>query len=357
MEMGMLKDALKMIKSEKKLSFSHWRYRLLHWTFGINPTSTHDSYLPSYLYTHYCPVFHLTNLMAVMLPFIAVFKVFWAVSKVVGYFAVIGLEMLCNVVDNVRSIYKQKSKEKEVSTTELTEEQKAKLKKKEERYIYSILIDAYKDREKYPLYYKSVFNFEVFFNDRNNNFVSMSREEVERKWTEVRDKILAAEEIAKEKRELLKQRIAFWVNVSRVVIKSALNLFYVTLVLAIVYAVSVWGLPAFWVVAKCVWWLTVGFFSFAWVVPVFQVLFSVGVMLAVIVGLSKVAPKVAPKVLDTVVVTPWNIFVDANKSALNKFVDVCTCVIEFIEVFYEENCPPVTIVDEGEADIAKLEGE
>src|SRR5690606_36387221 len=109
-----------------------------------------------------------------------------------------------------RSIYKQKSKEKEVSTTELTEEQKAKLKKKEERYIYSTLIDAYKDRGKYPLYYKSVFNFEVFFNDRNNNFVSMSREEVERKWNEVRDKILAAEEIAKDKRELLKQRIAFW---------------------------------------------------------------------------------------------------------------------------------------------------
>ena len=59
---------IKALKKERKLSMNHWRYRLLHTTFWCNPKTPAESPLPNFLYTHYCPLFHCTNLLLLFLP-------------------------------------------------------------------------------------------------------------------------------------------------------------------------------------------------------------------------------------------------------------------------------------------------
>lgn len=70
----MLEGILEAIKGEKKMSFHHWRYRLLHWAFGEKADTPEQSGLPRFLYTHYCPLFHLTNLIAIFAPAILFVK-------------------------------------------------------------------------------------------------------------------------------------------------------------------------------------------------------------------------------------------------------------------------------------------
>src|SRR5690348_8046854 len=63
-------------KEERRLSLKHWRYRLLHWCFNVEPNpGSNITILPKFLYTHYCPLFHLTNLIAILLPFIILIKI------------------------------------------------------------------------------------------------------------------------------------------------------------------------------------------------------------------------------------------------------------------------------------------
>lgn len=78
---------LESLKEEKKLSLNHWRYRLLHWCFNVkvdkNTPFSHD--LPKCLYTHYCPLFHLTNLIAIFSPIILTVKIIVAMVRAFVY--------------------------------------------------------------------------------------------------------------------------------------------------------------------------------------------------------------------------------------------------------------------------------
>src|SRR5581483_7783366 len=66
---------LSSLKEERRLSMKHWRYRLLHWAFGVEGKRPEETGLPHFLYTHYCPLFHLTNLIAIISPVILFFKI------------------------------------------------------------------------------------------------------------------------------------------------------------------------------------------------------------------------------------------------------------------------------------------
>ena len=68
------------IFGEKRISLKHWRYRLLHWCFNVRDIELpEDSPLPDYLYSHYCPFFHLTNFIALFsLPILTIKSLVWA---------------------------------------------------------------------------------------------------------------------------------------------------------------------------------------------------------------------------------------------------------------------------------------
>lgn len=87
----MITELIDSIKSDKKLSFDHWRFKTLHWCFGINPASPWQSPLPQYLYTKYCPLFHLTNLIVIFCIPIFFIKVLTFVVKKLVY----GVAFLC----------------------------------------------------------------------------------------------------------------------------------------------------------------------------------------------------------------------------------------------------------------------
>lgn len=69
------------IKAPKNLSFYHWRYRILHWVFNVGAKTPEESPLPNYLYTHYCPLFHLTNILFLLFPIIFCCKAAYSIGK------------------------------------------------------------------------------------------------------------------------------------------------------------------------------------------------------------------------------------------------------------------------------------
>lgn len=79
-------NILQAIKSKRKLTFGHWRYRLLHWTFGEKATSPEKSTLPSFLYTHYCPLFHITNVLLLLSPVTFLLKLLVLSFSYIGKF-------------------------------------------------------------------------------------------------------------------------------------------------------------------------------------------------------------------------------------------------------------------------------
>jgi hypothetical protein len=87
----MLEGIFDAIHAERKMSLTHWRYRLLHWVFNVDSdqvwkddSGKFHSKLPNYLYSHYCPLFHLTNLIALFSPIILVVKIVWAIIIISG---------------------------------------------------------------------------------------------------------------------------------------------------------------------------------------------------------------------------------------------------------------------------------
>lgn len=72
---------IQVIKRPRHLTFNHWRYRILHWTFNIEPSTPEESSLPNFLYTHYCPLFHMTNMLLLVSPITLILKIALSLLK------------------------------------------------------------------------------------------------------------------------------------------------------------------------------------------------------------------------------------------------------------------------------------
>ena len=78
----MFKDLIEKVKGGRTLTFNHWRYQLLHWTFNCDPKTPADSPLPHPLYTHYCPLFWLTNMFVLTaLPLFIFRYILWPLGQ------------------------------------------------------------------------------------------------------------------------------------------------------------------------------------------------------------------------------------------------------------------------------------
>jgi hypothetical protein len=326
------------IKEERKLSFNHWRYRILHWAFNTDPPNPKNldlicNGIPKFLYTHYCPLFHLTNLIALLSPLILFFKVVWVV--LCALYACLDLIPWGSIKAFFAGFFPPPKAKKVHSKPELTAEM-------ERRICIKYICEWHSDLESFLACYC---------------FTLLSKEDVINTYNEYMHKVLRAREEAELRKKKWRETIIFWTNFSQVFIKWALNLVYLGLAAILLGLVYLIAYPVFsficWVPGFVLWlfedgvswvivWMTVKLLFWSTIVMgVISVLVRTGIagkfFANVFHGLKYIMPPTY------IVTVPFNWIVQSGVNA-----------IEFIAMFYEENCPPVTIISEEEAAVESV---
>lgn len=325
------------IKGTRKLSFNHWRYRLLHWAFNVknpdpkNPASTG---MPKFLYTHFCPLFHLTNLIAILSPVILCIKVL----AVIGRAIVAGCEAI--PMDKIAKLFSWLKLPKRDPNAPKPERRKRSA-AVETRFTVDRCCE-WDDKH----------DFNYFYAFYCGNYETLTREQVEAVYKEYMPKVIEARQRAKARKDKLRERLIFWTNFSRVFIKWTLNVFYFVLTLGVLYGLylaagPVWtfvswvGGGIYWLFTdtgslESAWFILKGVFWTALITGVFVSLFRIGFMqrFAEVAcdGMAKLAP-------------PFYLI----GRLFGWIIDGWNHVIEFCKMFYEENCPPIVLVSEEEA--------
>lgn len=342
---------LESIKGERKLSFNHWRYVLLHWAFNVkNPDPRHpeETGLPRFLYTHFCPLFHLTNLIALLSPVILLIKAICVVvMAAVWAFSAIPWEKAYFLVGWIKlPEFKASREDRPVVVRKRTAA--------EERYILVGLLAEWNHGD-----------FTAFWGTQGRAFGALTIEDAEAVFKEYMPRILAARERAKQRKESLRQQLIFWSNFSRVFIKWALYAFYAVLAAVVLYLACISFVP----VVSGIWWFCGAVCSF------FGNVFTDTGFLSAMLFLGKVLVFLA--------VLAGAVYGLIRSGLVDRFLAGChsglvaisppfmvvgtffswigSCwngMLEFVAMFYEENCPPITLVtpeDQKVEDIARGE--
>jgi hypothetical protein len=327
----MINELIEKIKGPKKLSFNHWRYKTLHWAFGINPKAPIFSPLPQCFYTHYCPLFHLTNLIVIFSPFIMMLK--FAKSLLRAFFT------CCDVT---KSIFSKLFKRKEKVPKPMTEEEKLAMRREM----------AFDQIYEYAEYGHSKDVSLQLFRIRNYKDL-VSDEEFSEHFDKCLKKIQKAHKNKLKQAEkdlIFKQRLYFWVNFSSSCGKFLINLAYVGLGLI--------SLFAFYNVAY--FFLTI---PFALILDVAITTMQASIILLCLVLLIGILYKIISWLQD---LSYSYAYEDKHKdSKLAMTLDLIRSWViaffthidnkvesfkEFTSVFYENNCPPIVLEEEGKED-------
>ncbi len=405
-----MESILAKIKGEKKLSFNSFRYRILHWSFFLHwpfsktPKSPEESPLPNFLYTHYCPLFHLTNLLvfpgllftvpAHIVALIGVSIVFLACGVIQGVGIV--FSKITNAIESYRE-WREKRFPSAKRDAKKQAKKQAKQQKKAEaaaaaerarqesidtglpltptsqalrsfrRLMLSHALDNHCfETFLYEAQYCNGTKYEaIFFNKEHSQIV----DEWSKEWNDLKTRIAEQREIARKKKEMLRDRIIWWSNFSRIFIKGLLNCLYAVIAVATIYYSATYVIPAAFetflgichFIAKVfsagsqIDFLSILKASFKW--AMYTVAAIAGLMAIAVASyhsfkLAKWPAKKAAKML-TVIFQPVG---EAAVAFGSWFARTFTGVIEFCAMFYETNCPPIIIVDENEERIA-AEGE
>lgn len=345
------------IKRDRELDFKHWRYRLLHWTFGADPKSPKDSPMPGFLYTHYCPLFHMTNILAIVSPFVLLIKIL--VSAVIG--AVNGFNY---TVDNlilpyfvlpfcglIKYLQKKNEKKKEARMT--TPEYKAfQAKKAEEEEVK--LVHEWCNRYNGDM---DLLSYRVR--------VECKYVDVERA-TKIAEKLKAKHEASRARAEAKKlqdekrkaelaERFVFWIRFSQVFVKgltvcligaaSVVALYGLFLLVPLLFGGAIWTITGFWYFLVAL----LGFITSISLGAVISVtLKSMALMLstsAVVWIGSFVIPPIVNGV-KRIFHTPLSIAGQVCEAGLDSLCKGIAGAFEFLSALYEDNCPSITVVSE-----------
>lgn len=309
----MINGLIEQIKGPKKLTFDHWRYKTLHWCFGINPETKWDSNLPDAFYSHYCPLFHLTNLIVIFSPFIMFVKLILGLVRLIKF----GFNKAVKGIVYVFITRKHKP---------LTEKQIV-VRRIKNRIMYYIEENCSKEQTFSMLY--SVFSEEYFSKEEFEAYYDAVIKSIEKQ--------KLTDEIKEKEKKALKERMYFWVNFSSIFFKCGLNVLYIFAAL-----LSTWGLYKFAVFISC---YSLEFYlSLLW--GLIKIFFYAGIIVAGIVFLAFSLERINFKtksynMFPTQLAGKWiSVFLDF-------IADTYESVAEFISAFYENNCPPI-ILEESE---------
>jgi hypothetical protein len=368
-----VRDMFKFIKSNKQMSMDHWRYRLLHWTWGLNKDGCKEwvdsdgekctsggRELPRFFYTHYCPLFHMTNILAIFSPIILFLKLWCLLLQFIFFTLSYFVNLLRNTYKYIRNIFgyiglwANKFKRKEAKKSKKIGKVKVKNKPKFSN-PKKILADA-------------IINFQKSFSDLNCNFDTIwriegwskstfgkSKSELEEIYNRVRAIIDERRRKDELRREKIKKRVLFWVNISQSVIKGFFNLLYVSLFVGVGFLTFVYGgsfvlgsiACTYYIIATLVsvhWWnglLLIGYWG--------GLVASGVVILALIITFlyfsANAFCKVVVKTNFTPILLPYSIVRDILVAVGGYIANICISIIDFISMFYAENCPGITIID------------
>lgn len=317
------------IKSERAMSFGHWRYRILHWAFNVKDVDqNHPEWtgLPKFLYTHYCPLFHLTNLIALLSPVILLIRFLVLFCKgIAAVMAMIPLDKFFNKLAAMPSKYERPLPKETVE-------------------------DVRRDCIKY-ICCSGYTTFEDFWN--HHSFSSLlTKGMAEVLWNEYMPKIKKARERAELRKKKWRERIIFWTNFSRVFIKWTMNVMYFVLAgflayLAYMFSGTAWHCLCY--VGEFIKWLFTDAVSLATVFFIGKMLMwsVLGGVAVFILFQARVAQKFVSVVIDGLdyITAPLYIVFVPFRWVKQGWNNLC----EFVSMFYEENCPPIKLVSKEQA--------
>ena len=325
------------IHAERKLTLKHWRFRLLHWCFNQRDVEfVSDSDLPRYLYSHYCPLFHITNFIALFSWLIAAIKITsWCVKGSWRLFSKINWGFMSVDLFAIFKVRRQRV-ERIPTREELVSSQWGTF----ERRIRSD---------------EDTGSFERFWERHSLLFSFIDEAEAKAEFERLQEVIKAENE----RKEILRKRVdkivMAFVTLGRVCVKGIFNLSAVAGAALIVWAVySFTGPVTDFIVffAQDVW----SFLVSIEIMSVMKTGLTILGITALITGIVLLTRKrEAPQGL-------YDFSVKAGNTIAWPFVSILKILWmplnfigigilkakEFVEVFCENNCPPITIIDEEE---------
>lgn len=350
-------NLIEAIKRPKKFTFKYWRYRLLHWCFNVNPTSPSDSPLPAFVYTHYCPLFHITNLIALLFPLILAVRLIALVIRGIGMVAKATVVPVFSTGitlfrDLLKALFEPATKKAPVPEKPKPKEiSEAKKRAMDLGLINSAVRDL-------------TFDFNYFWKHNHDLFSILTKEEVEFLCETRLAKIIADIETRKKREQALRAFFTKIAAISQVVVKFIMYVLYIGLAVGLTVG-TYYAAPAVFSFIKWVIFSTGGAWEdfIIWIKSVFTVevittimivislLLSAVVLVALLVFAAfkiRLGSAIAQGCQATAVAfTP--IFVFIGKIIAWPFLKLAAFVkgvIEFTAVFYEENCPSITIIEE-----------
>lgn len=219
-----------MLVGLQKLSLKHWRYRLLHWTFSIRIDDWQKSPLPTYFYTHYCPLFHATNLLVLLIPFICAWKVFYAV-----------LLFLLNLIPEGKHIDIMDLKR---------------------------MISLIKQYEIYN-------NFDNFW--LGHKHVCLKTNSNIEYWKDLHKQALALIKERKNKKKAMADRWVLFITASKFIFKWLFNILYVVVGIFLIMMLYYWGLPLLMYLGTINWFELLGQI-FVWALMVCGIIFIISLI-------------------------------------------------------------------------------
>ena len=313
---------LESLHAERRMSMNHWRFRILHWCFNENAETPEESSLPRYLYTHYCPLFHLTN-------FIALFS--WLILLVKVIVAVVSA--IADVVSGIDwSSWMPERKVREPSEISLKKQQWKTL-------VQFVLND--KDYEDFDYLWRI---------HGSQSFGLLDKEETRKRHEDLVSSIKEARERSEARKEKMRARILFWVNFSRVFVSWFLYAFYVAVAIVALWLAYVCVGPLVGIVK----WLFA--FEYASLLPFLVIGAKVGflvllsfIFVVLMHRFSVVQRCTESAVRGAVMCSPPFVLLWAMISAPFVWVwNGLNSCYDFVVMFYEENCPPITMISEDE---------
>lgn len=322
---------LKSIKGTRKMSLNHWRYQLLHWCFCVKDPN--ESPLPKSLYKHYCPLFHLTNLLALLLPLIVLirltiflFMLFLDLLELIGGSAAWIGNKLCDFSGYVHSAIHTEPTPEQIKQSQI------------QTFIFKLRSLCF-ERDEIPNILASYALDQITLHEAKEIWERLYPVSVQsnNSQSSIQEKNYAT--------------MVFWVNFSRIFFKILLNIAYVAVAAFAIRIAYLYGWFLLYFLARIAYILLMLFVKTQIIYYAFLAFCSIAGIAVIWFLCVESFQFVTSRKIYTFreVFLPPLALTKKISLAFSKYCYRQICMVfEFVSMFYNENCPPIQIVSETE---------
>lgn len=318
---------IQQIKAPKTLSSNHWRFRIIEAIFP-------KSMIPRYIYQQYCPLFHLSNLLFLFTFILPIIPIIFIIAKVTHFC----LDIFSWLIDKIDSKFKiRETIESNSEAAAIAALRAAYFKDPrfiDKRSSCKNQMDFAEVLSNYYIYTNSIngyySNLSALINDKTK--LAMLVKEVG-EWRAEREAMLASQE-ASPKEVPSSDDMLTLIRISSILVKSIFVCSAITLLFCAAYLTVFFVIPITWKIflwALTIDWIQIIVLAIKIITPIIILTLSLFFTRAIWLPALK---------------TPFSIFVDALASGLDFIKALSSASIEFVSMFYSDNCPKVVITDE-----------